>query len=107
MSVPRFENKYGNIEMQFNQNVRCFCPLGDSFYCATVDVDVIPDKWIPDYCDVQRDLRKLDGKPLILEDLLLEVYNYLIKEVEPKHLTVSVYSDDANHFPVRLTKYSE
>lgn len=91
-------------QIEFTQNIQCFCPLGKDFYTAQVSVSMHPDKYIPDYCEIEAYMRKLSGRDLIIEDLVGEVYEYLNHLINPGKLKVTAYVNDAAHFGVIVTK---
>lgn len=100
----KFENTQGITEIRMNKNVRAFCPMGNDWYCGRVDIILTPGEYIPDYVEVDQFFSTLDGKQLILEEVVNEVFNYFVKEYSPYGLEVSCYSNDAVHLPVTVTK---
>ena len=94
-----------NISMiQFNQNIQAFCPMGHDFYTNHITVSFCPGDLIPDYCDVEKFMRSLAGKELIIEDVVGIVFDYLKENYQPENLAVTSTVDDAVHFPVKVTK---
>ncbi len=102
--MAKFENVQGITEISFTQNVQCFCPLGNDWYTNQLSVTMIPDKIIPDYCDVDDFIRSLSGKELIIEDVIKQVFDYIKKEYNPKSIKVQSQVNDAKHLPVCVTK---
>ena len=102
--MAEFYNKQGITEITFTQNIQCFCPLGNDWYTNHVEVNMIPDETIPDYCDVDDFLRGLAGKSLIIEDVVDAIYSYLCTNYKPKSVRVQSSVDDAKHLPVTVVK---
>lgn len=101
--MARFQNKVGISKIVFNQNIQAFCPLGGKFYTNQVKVEMVPNEIIPDYCEVEEEMRALAPSSLTLEDCVAAVFDILV-EYKPKYLKVSSYTDDAAHFPVTVYK---
>ena len=79
--------------------------MGNDWYTANIEVEIMPDQLIPDYCDVDAFVtRKISGKELIIEQVVYELYQYFEKEYNPASLKVSVKTDNAAHSAVVVTK---
>lgn len=102
--MAKFENVQGITEIRFEQNVQCYCPLGDDWYTNQLNITMIPNKIIPDYCDVDNFIRGLSGTSLIIEDVIKCLFEYIMREYEPKNVRIESYVNDAKHLPVRVIK---
>lgn len=102
--MGRFENKQGITSITFTQNIQCFCPLGDDWYTNEVEVTFVPEDVIPDYCEIDDYTRSLAGKALIIEDVVNDIFNYMMTEYAPSELCVTSVARDAKHMPVEVTK---
>lgn len=102
--MSAFENKQGINTIEMSQNIQAYCPLGKEYYTNKVSIVMDDMKVIPDYCDVDKFLRSLSGKEMIIEDIVNTIFEYFEKECNPEHLAVSSDVDDAVHLPVRVTK---
>ena len=102
--MSSFENKQGITQIEFMQNIQCFCPLGNDWYTNQICVRMCPGKIIPDYCEIDDFTRSLGGKRLIIEDVISMIYDHIMTVYCPEHLYVESYVDDAKHMPVRVVK---
>lgn len=102
--MARFENVQGITKICFNQNIQCFCPLGNDWYTNHVYIEIIPNKVIPDYCEVDEFLRSLGGESLVIEDVIDKVFKYFKEEYKCSSVKVSSYVNDAKHLSVRVLK---
>ena len=105
--MSRFENKQGISKISFTQNIQCYCPLGYDWYTNHVTVEMVPSNVIPDYCEIDDFTRGLAGKSLIIEDVVVSIWDHIMTEYEPKWLKVTSDVDDAKHMPVSVVKVSE
>lgn len=99
-----FANSMGITKISFFQDIRCYCPLGRSCCTYEVRVSMKPGKVIPDYVEVDKMLKGMDGSVMTIEDAVGSVYNAISNMCEPESLEVSIYCEDASHFPVTVTK---
>ncbi len=103
-----FNNSYDITKIEFTQNAQCYCPLGDDWYTNQFTVQIVPDKLLVDYVEVEKFIRKeIGGKSYILEEAVSTLFNYIQDSMQPKYLRVSSYGNDAVHFPVTVTKESK
>lgn len=100
------ENKQNIAEIVMKPTAICFCPLGDDWYTNEFYITIEPDKYFPDYCDIEKYLNgNIRGKSLIIEDAVGMVYDYIKNEYEPKTIQVVSYVNDViSHSPVIVTK---
>ena len=100
-----FANEGKITDIEYWGRVRCYCPLGRDFYSADVVVSISDPQMIPDYCDLDAKLRKMDGKELTLEEACYRFFKFCRKQIKHGYLKVSVYSADATHSPVKVSKW--
>lgn len=100
------ENKQKISKIIMKPKAICFCPLGNDWYTNEFEVEFVPDKTFPDYCDVEKFLNTvIRGKSLIIEDAVSMFYNYLKAEYDPLALKVTAYVNDVtSHSPVVVIK---
>ena len=102
--LAMFEHTQGISEVSFNKTVILFCPLGNEYYTAHINVVFVPDKYMMDYLDEERYFKSLSGTNLIIEDLAKAVYTHYLDTYQPKNVKVTIFADNAAHFPVTVVK---
>ena len=103
--TDRIENTQGIREIVMCPTAMCYCPLGRDWYHNEFMITMIPDKFFPNYCDVQAWIEEnIEGKPLIIEEAVKQLYDYLSETYAPKSLEVESHVNDAGHFPVTVKK---
>lgn len=106
--MARFANTFANttgVDMiRFKLNVQCRCPVGNAHYIYQVSVSMVPGEVVPDYVEVEKYMRGMSGRRLTIEAAVGEVFEYLEREYNPESQCVSIYCDDAVHFPVTVSK---
>ena len=105
--LAKFEHTQNLSKITFNKTISVFCPLGNDYYTATINIDFVPSTVLMDYLDEEAYFKGLSGTKLIIEDLVKEVYDHYFYEYEPAQLTVTVYAENATHFPVAVTKTTD
>lgn len=98
----RFENTQNVHKITNTHEVVCFCPLGEDYYSAYIEVEVIEPRFIPDYLDTDEFIDSLSGKHLIIEDLANDIANRFKEETEAEIVNVSAYVRNAKHSPVEV-----
>lgn len=98
-----FENTQNIHKIVNMHDIVCFCPLGQDFYSAVVEVTIIEPKTIPDYLDTDRFVDSLSGKELIIEDLANEIAQRFKEDTDAEIVTVEAYVSNAKHSPVTVT----
>ena len=98
-----FENKQEINVINLYGRVRAFCPMGNAWYSADIEIEVSGPQTIPDYMDVDAHVHSLDGKSLIIEDLATSVFDFM-KAQTSGHVRVTASSDDGVHLAVKVTK---
>ncbi len=68
---------------------------------------MVPDKYLPDYIELDKEFRHGCGKDLIIEDAVECVYNLIQSRYVPAKLRVEAEVKNAVHFDVRVGKESE
>lgn len=102
--MPKFKHTQGISEVSFSKTITVYCPLGRDYYTATIEVLFSPDEWMMDYIDVDKFIHSIQGQTLIIEDVVDKVYSHLIEEYSPKYVEVTLYAENAAHFPVVVKK---
>ena len=102
--LAKFEHTQGLSKISFNKTITVFCPLGNDYYTATIQIEFTPAKVLMDYLDEEAYFKELQGAKLIIEDVVKQVYDHYVTEYDPAQLTVTVYAENATHFPVSVTK---
>jgi hypothetical protein len=101
--MARFQNTQGITRIAFQARTHNFCPIGKAHYTNTLAVEMVPNDIIPDYDEVEKDIKALDGESLIIEDAVAKVFDNL-KQYGPKELTVTSQAEGNGHFPVIIEK---
>lgn len=84
--------------------VHNFCTLGKDWYTNNLSIVIRPYNEIPDYVDIDKYIKSLEGEHLIIEDVVAKVYEHIYNVYQPKYLKISSYVDDAVHSPVMVEK---
>jgi hypothetical protein len=90
-------------EIIYEDTLINFCPIGKSLYRNNLTITIHPNKILPDYIELHQEIRGLEGKNLIIEevvDLVLEI----VKRYHPNGAIVTTVVDDANHPKVTISK---
>ena len=104
----KFENTQGITKIKYAQRFYGYCPLGDENYAGTLKVEMVPDKWIPDYCDETSYIFNIYNEcEMIGEDVVNSYFAHLSKEYSPAELTVIMEGETSKHFPVTIEKSSK
>lgn len=98
-------NNENVVEIKMFPTAHCFCHLGQDWYSLPIEITFIPNKYYPDYMDVQKWVEEnVNGKELNIEQALANIAAYLKSEYSPYDVTVIGDATDAiTHFPVRVT----
>ena len=102
--MAEFKNTMGIGKIAFSVNIQAYCPLGKDWYTNKVLVEFYPNEVIPDYCEVEKELRAMAGQELTVEGCVAQVFDHLAETYKPNRLLVKSYADDAVHFPVEVMK---
>lgn len=101
--MARFENKQNITHIRMEKLIHNLCTIGQDWYTNRITMYLEPDKVIPDYIEIDKELNKLEGKELIIEDVVDKVVE-ILKEYDPLYISVVSEVEDATHFPVEVTK---
>lgn len=101
------ENVFNISEVIIDEEIQAYCPLGEQYYDAAIQAVVYPDKEIPDYLDITKDIKALEGRYLIIEELVSRVYELCQKYFNDAPIKVKVVVPGGKHCPVTLIKKSE
>lgn len=104
--MASFTNSQGITEISMSKLIRNFCPLGNDWYTNKLSIVIKPDETIPDYVEVDKELNELEGKEMIIEDVVQVVVGIFAK-YNCKYIEVKSFVDDAVHLPVTVTKIFE
>ena len=100
------ENTYGIAHISIDSEAKCFCPLGQDWYTNHFEVDFYPNKYIPDYCEMDKWIAEnINGKHLIIEDAVCRLHDYMMQTYQPEDCTVISRVDDAKHSKVVVIKF--
>lgn len=102
--MSKFKHTQGISEVEFSKTITVFCPLGNDYYTANINVVFAPDEWMMDYIDVDKFIQSIQGERLIIEDVVDKIHTHLTDTYKPKYVTVKLYAENAAHFPVVVTK---
>lgn len=101
--MPSFKNTQGITCIRLFRNTHNFCPMGNDWYTARVEVVFYPNDVVMDYCEVDDFFKGLDGQSLIIEDVVSAAFDYF-NGFNPHDLCVEAKVDDATHLPVEVIK---
>ena len=101
--MASFENKQGITLIKMHKKTRHFCPLGNDWYTARIEVELVPGETIMDYCDVDRFFKAINKGEQIIEDVVAQVFGHF-EVYGPKALKVTASVMNAAHLPVEVTK---
>lgn len=102
--MGQIQNKQGISRITFPEIItHNFCPMGDDWYSNHITIVFEPKDIIPDYVDVDKAIKALNGKHLIIEDVVDKVYEEMLK-YQPRYLKVSSSASDAVHSSVVVEK---
>ncbi len=95
-------------EINIYTTAKNYCPLGSDWYSSDIEIRIEPNQFIPNYCSLDDYISaEINGKELIIEDVVKAIYDYVYNRYEPKQLKVIVNVNNAKHSNVRIVKSSE
>lgn len=100
--MASFENKFNISEIRMRRRLHNLCTIGQDWFTSNLEIVLVPNEIIPDYIEVDKSIQKLEGKELVIE----EIVNYILedlKEYKPSYIRVTSKVDDATHLPVEVT----
>ncbi len=99
------ENTQGITQIIYKTKTKNYCPIGKDWYTSNIQVQIVPDKTIPDYIDLDKFVaEQISQKEMIIENVIDALYSHISTEYAPKSLTVEIKVDDATHSEVIVTK---
>ena len=93
------KNDYEVKRVTLTKQLSAWCPLGEQEYTADVTVKVLPEDTIPDYCELDAELSKINGS-LIIEELASKVFSVVSKAFSGALVKVTVSVPQSKHMPV-------
>lgn len=102
-----FKNEQGITSITMVPRFHAYCPLGKSFYSADVTVKVYDPGNIPDYCDIDTEVKKLDGTNVIIEDAVKKIFDLICSQIGTGTVEVRCKVTDAIHSPVLVERIGE
>lgn len=100
--MASFENNYNITKIKMNKKIHNLCTIGQDWYTNNIEIELVPDKIIPDYIEVDKDIQKHEGKELIIEEVVNNILQDL-KKYNPRYIKVTSKISDAMHLPVEVT----
>lgn len=97
-------NTQGINTIRFAKDIQLYCPMGKDMYLAHINVDIVPDEEIMDYCETNAFLEKMDKAPYIIEDAVNVIYKHIEAAIKPRDLVVKIYAQSHVHMPVEVVK---
>ena len=99
------ENGYEISGIQIKSTAKCYCPLGKDWYTNNFEIHFLPDRSIPDYCELDKWIEKnINGQELIIEAAVDMLHTYLKDTYKPINVTVESHVTDARHSEVMVYK---
>lgn len=104
--MNKIENKQGINRIIMKPDAYCRCEIGGDFYKNNLEISFLPDKHYPDYTEVQNwIMQNVDGKTLNIEDVVNNIYNFLMGTYQPIDLEIKdEVTGCRTHFDVIVIK---
>ena len=104
--MANFKNTMGITHIKFDHAIKCYCTIGKTLCTYNVSVEIVPNKVIPDYLEIQNELDELNNHWYTMEAACEAVEAAVTKCCNDCYdmLRVSIHCYDARHFPVTVTK---
>lgn len=97
------DNVQGITEINMEDDVTCWCPMGQQWYEAHVTVRVESPGRLADFIEVGRSIQSRQRQELIIEDLVSGIHGD-IKGMYGGKVAVSASVGRGKHLPVTVTK---
>ena len=97
------ENEPKVEEIIYEDTLTNYCPIGKSLYRNNLTILIHPDIVLPDYIELHNEIRELEGKHLIIEEVVDLVLG-IVEKYKPFRARVTTVVDDANHPKVTISK---
>lgn len=105
--MARFKNDYNITLIKMSRRLHNLCTIGQDWFTNNLEIEMIPGEIIPDYIEVDADIKKYEGLELIIEEVVNNILQDL-KQYKPKYIKVTSKINDAEHLPVEVTaEYKE
>ena len=106
--MSKFENNYSITKIKMSKKIHNLCTIGQDWFTNNIEIELIPNKTIPDYIEVEGAINEFEAKELVIEEVVYGILSKL-EEYEPKYIKVVSKVEDAMHLPVEVeaTKYYE
>lgn len=106
MGYTKIENTQNISKIIMKPSTIFKCQLGQDWFKNDLKIEFEPNKFYPDYMDVaEYIMNELDGSEMNIEDMLNELYNFLLVTYEPKYLKITdTVTDSKTHFDVAVIK---
>lgn len=102
------KNEYKIEHISIESTAKCFCPLGKDWYTNQFTIDMYPNSYLPDYCELDAFIKEnINGRHLIIEAAVAMLFEHVMEKYSPASLDVISYVDDAAHSAVTVTRTSE
>lgn len=100
------ENKEGIKKIIMKPTACTLCAIGQDWYRSNLEIEFIPDRYYPDYMEVQDWIMKeIDGHEMNIETVIDKVYNFIKHEYLPKDLRITNHVTGCkSHFDVIVIK---
>ena len=102
-----FKNSQGVTGFSVQGKYHAYCPMGHAWYSGRLRISADNPGMIPDYCEVDKHISTLNGKEIIIEDAVADVFSFVADQIQSGFLYVTCSVDDAAHSPVTVTKSSQ
>lgn len=104
--MNKIPNKQGINLIVMKPDAYTRCELGGDFYKNSLEISFLPNKYYPDYTEVQNwIMENIDGKTLNIEDVVDLIYDFISDTYEPTDLEIrNEVSGCRTHFDVIVTK---
>ena len=97
------KNDFKVDSVQLFEKLTCYCPLGKDYYHAEIEIVFEYDEEAFDFIEVHQEILNLNGKSMIVEDLVDRVYKIMIK-YKPLMVSVEAKVESNVHCKVVVTK---
>lgn len=99
--MSRFENNYNISKIKMTKRIHNLCTIGQDWFTNNLEIELIPNKIIPDYIEVDEMIQSFEGKELVIEEVVNGILSEL-KDYDPLYIKVVSKVDDAMHLPVEV-----
>lgn len=86
-----------------NKQICLFCPLGDDYYTANIQIKFAPNDYYMDYIDLDVFLAEMSGMKLTIEEAVDMIYKEL-QRYRPLRTNVTIEAFSNTHLNVTVVK---